>query len=181
MRQDFQRLRALSVPDILEHQLLRQVQSVLATTEFSPRTLPALGRQDVGQQDRASGILNFVLARPALYRWLEQVTGCGPIGGIDGSVMRLRRGQYLDWHDDMNDQRRAVAITICLSDTPYDGGQFQIRRKESASLLFSHLHKASGTALVFDIGRTLEHRVTEIVSGEARTVYSGWFLKAASP
>lgn len=176
--QQFKTAHAITLENVLEPGLLAKLQSMLVSTAFFPRTLPEIGVQEVGDQDRASSILNLVLGRPGLYRWLEQLTGCGPIGGVEGSVMRLSQGQFLDWHDDMNDPRRALAVTICLADLPYEGGHFQLRRKKSSELSFNHLHTQSGTAVIFEINPTLEHRVTEIQSVQPRTVYAGWFLKA---
>ncbi|MDO8653369.1 MAG: 2OG-Fe(II) oxygenase [Undibacterium sp.] len=179
LQQRFQHTHAIILSDILEHQLLNKLQKILETIEYFPRVIP-VGIQDVGKHNRASSILNLVLARPALYRWLENLLDCDPIIGVEGAVMRLSHGQCLDWHDDMNDERRALAITICLSDRPYQGGEFQIRRKKTKELLFSHLHSTLGTAVIFEINRELEHRVQEIHSAESRIVYAGWFLKGKS-
>ncbi|MES2016470.1 MAG: 2OG-Fe(II) oxygenase [Pseudomonadota bacterium] len=176
----FQHSDAMVLPHFVEKKLLQQLQGMLESAEFAPRNLEILGGQDLAQHDRAGRALNLVLARPELFRWLERVTACGPIGEHQGSVMQLHGGQYLDWHDDMNDKRRALAITICLSDVAYQGGQFQLRRKLEPQRVFSHVHADAGTALVFATGPTLEHRVTPVVASAPRIVYAGWFLKAAA-
>jgi len=174
--QEFDQRHAIILPHMVDNRLLQKMLVTLEGAIFSPRELESLGIQEVDNMDKAGRILSLVLARPPLFKWLHDVTNCGPISGCEGRVTRINPGQSLDWHDDMNDERRCLAITIGLSDQSYKGGDFELRRKGSPEVIFHYRHTTPGTAVIFKINRCLEHRVTQIVAG-GRTVYAGWFLK----
>ena len=85
-------------------------------------------------------------------------------------------GVPLHWHDDMNDRARKLAIVINLSGRPFQGGQFQLRRKGADGLLLAFDHVEPGSALLFAVRPELEHRVLPVTGTNPRRVYAGWFL-----
>ncbi|WP_162233337.1 2OG-Fe(II) oxygenase [Sphingomonas sp. Leaf33] len=127
--------------------------------------------------------MTIALARPPMLRWLEAVTGCGPLTRVDGRVIQARANgiDALDWHDDRGNVDRRLAITIDLSDTGYDGGLFELREVASQRLLTTHRHDRPGSALIFDVADDIEHRVQPVTRGGPRRVYTGWFLGAMRP
>ena len=63
-----------------------------------------------------------------------------------------------------------------MADLPYEGGAFEMRRKGTEDLLMRHIHRDMGTALIFQVGAELEHRVCSVIAGGPRRVFAGWFL-----
>jgi hypothetical protein len=92
--------------------------------------------------------------------------------------MRPGEDESLTWRDDQDSLGRSLGVTINLGDIPYDGGDFEMRRKGEADLCCRHHHAAPGEALVFDVSAGLEHRVTPLSAGGPRTIFAGWFLGA---
>ena len=121
-------------------------------------------------------MLNLALNRPALLRWLETATGCGPLTDIAGGVAQTlaRPGDELVWHDDFSaGEGRRLAIVIDLSTEAYAGGAFQLRYRDGAAI-FEHRYQRPGSALIFGVGPALEHRVLPLRSGGPRRVFAGW-------
>ena len=90
--------------------------------------------------------------------------------------MRASHNDALDWHDDLHDTSRRLAIIVNLSDRPFAGGQFQLRRKGESELLLRHNHPQAGSVLIVAVRPELEHRVTPVSDGGPRRIYAGWFL-----
>ena len=175
-RDAFARYGALFVPDLLDPDLGRMLRGIVAGAGFAPDVAGA-GTRATETPDRAGTALRLILARPELLAWLERVTGCGPIDRAAGAVTRLTAGSghALDWHADMVEGRR-LAITIDLTGTPYEGGALELRDRPSGVVTLRHVHRETDGALIFGIGRDLEHRVLPITAGGPRTVFAGWFL-----
>jgi hypothetical protein len=125
-------------------------------------------------------VITLALKRAALLSWLEAMAGCGSLGNVEGRVVRALANNHdqLVWHDDLDEPRRRLAITINLSEQLYEGGLFELRDKRTHAVLASHLHLEPGTALIFDVARDIEHRVLPVTSGGPRCVYTGWFFTA---
>ena len=173
----FAERQALMLPGILEEKLLARLCSIGEEACFAPYDLGSIGQEQVETKHQVSRSLNFLLSRPALLRRLESLTGCGPLASIGGNLGRISvgTGEHLGWHDDMNEPSRKIAISICLSEVPYEGGEFELRAKK-ATTRFAHQHRTPGDAVIFRIDAGLEHRVKPVLSGGPRLVYSGWFI-----
>lgn len=175
--------RAIGLPGFLAPELLRQLSGFWQDADFAPETVGKLGRRTIETPGRAGAAIRFVLGRRALYRWLEQLTGCRALSGVTGAVVRMRQAQdeSLTWHDDWAGGKfanRVLGVTINLGDLPYRGGDFEMRRKGETTLCCRHHHSAPGAALVFEVSPTLQHRVTPVIEGGPRTVFTGWFVAA---
>jgi hypothetical protein len=144
---------------------------------FVDEPVARLGTRAVESPQRVGPALNVLLHRAALLRWVEAATGCGPIDGVAGRVVQTRANDEdaLDWHDDLNEPNRRLALTINLSDTPFVGGLFELRDVASGAILIRHTHARPGDALIFAVRRGLEHRVMPLHTGGPRRVYTGWF------
>jgi hypothetical protein len=82
-----------------------------------------------------------------------------------------------NWHDDLPENpTRRIGITINLSENPYEGGLFELRKKKTQQILTRHRHEKPGSALIFDVSDALEHRVWPVTSGGPRRIFAGWFL-----
>ncbi|MGA2713898.1 MAG: 2OG-Fe(II) oxygenase [Bryobacteraceae bacterium] len=135
---------------------------VFGTTLFVPPT------------DRSWFLLHFLLNRPALFKFAEQVASCAGIANFIGRLHRTGAGtsQHIDWHDDAVDNR-TLGICINLGREQYAGGTLQIRDPDRA--IRAEIGRgAPGDAFLFRIDHGWEHRLTPVKSGR-RTVGVGWF------
>src|SRR5262245_23797740 len=66
----------------------------------------------------------------SLFRSIEELTGCPPIGNFQGRIYMMRpgAGHYDTWHTD-NDGNRLIGLSCNLS-ADYAGGVFQIRDRQ---------------------------------------------------
>lgn len=145
-------------------------------------SVEGLGDREVESPQRAGGAITLALKRAGLMRWIEEATGCGPLVRVDGRVVQARANNHdqLVWHDDLNEPERRLAVTVNLSEAPYEGGRFELRHAGTKEMLTEHLHDAPGALLIFEVARELEHRVLPVTSGGPRRVYTGWFFREAA-
>lgn len=176
----FARWRAIAFSNVLDPPLTETLLRVSDRSTFVADVVEGLGHREVEAPARAGAAITLALKRPNLLRWIEAVTGCGPLGEVDGRLAQARPGglDQLTWHDDMIDRGRRLAITINLTDRPYEGGEFELRAKGSDAVLLRHRHVRPGSALLFEVAPGLEHRVLPVLSGGPRRVYAGWFFRA---
>ncbi len=137
---------------------------------------PGMRQVEPGIQP-ASRALELALRRAPMLRWLERVADCGPLNHVEGEIAEHRAGgeDYLSWHQDTHKPGRKLALVIDLSDTPYAGGMFELRDRESKDMLVQHHHNQPGSALLFRIADTLEHRVLSVTDGGPRRVFASAF------
>lgn len=170
---------ALLVRPGVSEQMLEAVDSLARQAAFVDQPVPHIGQRRVDSRELAATALKIAICRPAFLRWVEAATGCGPVSGMAAWVAETRPNgiDQLDWHRDTGADY-AVAITVHLGAEPYEGGVFELRETASGTMRFRHERAQRGDVLLFDIDAALEHRVTPIVSGAARRVFTGWLLKA---
>jgi len=177
---EFSKHRAIACSNAIEPGLLATLMRLCREGSFAPDEVEGLGHREVESPQRVGLSISLALKRGNLIDWVERVTGCGPLETVEGRVVRALANNHdqLLWHDDLDDPRRRLAITINLSEQTYEGGLFELREKSSRTLLASHHHLEPGTALIFDVAYDIEHRVLPVTSGGPRCVYTGWFFKA---
>ena len=173
----FQRNRAAYFPDFLEPRFGELVRQVCSAARFEEQFVEGVGGRMIEASNRASGMLALALRNRPLLEWLSKVAGRGELRSVAGSVARIGAGSRheLDWHDDRLEGRR-LAITIDLSTEAFEGGEFIMRAKGTDTVCYRHRPARFGSALIFHVGRELEHRVLPVTSGGPRTTFSGWFL-----
>jgi hypothetical protein len=175
----FRRDRFLALEKLFDPTLLSILLGSCARSTYVDDQVARLGTREIEAPQRIGGAMNLLLSRPPFLRWIEAVTGCGNLGRAEGRLVQTRasHGDQLEWHDDMNDEDRRLGITISLTDVPFEGGEFEMRDTDSGRLLARHRHREAGSALIFEIGRHLEHRLLPIAAGGPRRVFAGWFLR----
>jgi hypothetical protein len=174
--------RAIVCRDIFEPALFARLLAAAGGTRFRDDHVIELGTRAVEEPQRVGGTLNVLLQRPNLFRWLEQVTGRRNLAGAEGRLVQTRTGlgsDALEWHNDLQQSRRALAITISLTDVAFEGGLFELRRVGEPESVRGFSHGRAGTALIFDLGEDIEHRVRPITAGGPRRIYTGWFMRHA--
>jgi hypothetical protein len=172
----------------LEPWLCDRWGAALATAPFKPRTHhDAAYWGGTPPSDLALdapdllGEMLFLMNDPPLFRVVERILGCEPIGCFKGIVYRFVPGQgHSDrWHSDM-DGNRLAAISVNMGHEPFAGGRLQITDASLERILFDDANRERGDAFLFRISDDLKHRVSEVEAGPARTVFTGWFVKKPS-
>lgn len=175
----FAEQRAIVCRDIFDPALSGRLFAATRGTRFREDRVADLGTREVEDPQRVGGVINVLLNRPNLLRWLELVTAQVGLAGAEGRLVQTRAGggDALVWHDDLKHAHRALGITISFTEAPYEGGLFEMRRVNDPDSSRSFKHAHAGTALIFDLSAQIEHRVRPVSSGGPRRVYTGWFLR----
>lgn len=178
----FRAQHAIVCPGLLAAPLLARLTERCDAGRFVPDEVEGLGTRESESPQVVGGALNVLLARAPLYRWLEAVTGCDPIGAVSGRVVQTRPNgtDQLRWHDDLDEPERLLAVTIDLGSVPYTGGVFELRRVGEPDGVRRFRHARAGTGLIFALSPALQHRVTRLEGGGPRRLYTGWFLRAGT-
>lgn len=176
----FAERKCLVLDDIFEPDVIAILARLRAEMTLVPDLIAADGGRLREEPPRIGQMLSMLLRRPALCAWLERITGVTPLRGVRGVIGQLDPGgQYLGWHNDMNEPQRKLGVTVNLSEHPYDGGRFEMKWKDADELLLAFDHRRFATALVFFIDKQLFHRVTPVTAGGPRIVFAGWFVADA--
>lgn len=180
VRERFAVRRSILCRAAFEPGFLSALRGLCERGSFVADTVEKLGDREVEQPQRAGGAITLALQRAGLMRWLESATGCGALTRVGGRVIQARANNHdqLDWHDDLYDPQRRLAVTVNLSEAPYEGGLFELRDVRTREMLTVHHHAAPGDLMIFDVAADLEHRVLPVTAGGPRRVYTGWFFKA---
>lgn len=163
----------LPLEGFLDPELLAAVKADIAAGAF--HGIDACGTEERMENGRAFDRMEFLLNDPALHAFVSEVTGCGPIGCYQGRIYRMGSEHRAEWHNDVY-ETRLVALTINVSERPFEGGGVAIRHLPSGDV-----HEAPapgiGDALIFRIGEDLTHRNTDIVGEGKKTAIAGWFRR----
>jgi hypothetical protein len=181
LREEFERRHCVRLPGLLDPDLLQAVQREVERAAFYERVHEGIGanRELCMAHGTADGLLHVLLNAPELFRVIEEVTGCDPVGCFIGRVYRMvpGAGHHDAWHDDVGD-RRLVAMSLNLSTATYSGGLLQLRDRESGRLLHEVANVGSGDAIVFRLAPHLQHRVSLVEGTVPKTAFAGWFKGA---
>jgi hypothetical protein len=175
----FARISCVTLKQFVEPLLLKWIASAVEGATFVPRVHddvepPATDLWLSDHQVRSTMLLLF--NDRTLFEFIQRLAGCPPIGCFIGSTYRMMAelNHHDGWHDDIHDGRM-VALSLNLSPNGYRGGLLQIRDKASGTIVHEVANTGFGDAIVFRLGVEIEHRVTDVESGPAKTAYAGWF------
>ena len=177
-RDKFQKTPAFIFDGVFAPSLLDTLMARAAAGTFVDDDVKNIGTREIEAPQRVGKAISLLLGQPALPNWLQLATGMEPLRAVMGRLVQTRANDRdaLQWHDDMGDKKRQIAIVINLSSQAFDGGLFEMRHVGEQSPILSFHHHAPGTMMLFAVRPDLEHRVTPIISGGPRRVYTGWFL-----
>jgi hypothetical protein len=179
-RETFSAQHCVKVPGFLGRDLSAEILAKIRTDEFYERAQEGLGSEECLRQDSPTlALLWLMLNDGRLFRTVETVAGCPPIGSFGGRVYRFTDSpsHHDDWHDDLGDNR-LVALSVNLSEHPYAGGLLQIRDCTSGEILHEESNTGLGDALIFRIAPELQHRVTRVTGNRPKTAFAGCFKSA---
>lgn len=181
LRRQFAERRYLHLPGFFSRELMATLLPRLRGAAFRERvahrvTPPAVDWKLTDA--RLLGLLHFLLNEVTLIEFARRVSGHSDATGFVGSVYRLVPGfQHRDsWHDDL-DGNRLVALTVNLSEDVFEGGELEMRERGSALWCFANT--GPGDALLFALGRGLQHRIRPIAGTSPKTAFAGWFCRDA--
>jgi hypothetical protein len=178
LRKQFDRKHYVRFREFLEPALVSFLQTEIQRGEFYERIHPGIksNKELCLKQNRAYGALLLFMNDEELFRVIQRVTRCGPIGCFEGRVYRFTPGlgHHDAWHSDVTDDR-LVALSINLSADVYAGGMLQIRDSKSHAIISEVPNVAPGDALLFRVSPQLQHRITEVAGPACKTAFAGWF------
>ena len=175
--------RALLCPNAVDPELLRQLAAAATNARFASDTVEELGHRWIERPAVIGAAIELMLNRPKLLGWLQAATGCTVNGSIQGRLVETRPGgdDQLSWHrDTAPNTRYEFGITLHLRPCRYEGGAFEMRDSNSKQPLFRHYPADPGDLLIFEVDARSEHRVMPVQSGEARLVFTGWFIASSA-
>jgi hypothetical protein len=160
---------------VLEQGLLDILLRLSRAANFNAVATEDFADRGIDGRDSTAVPMCVALARPNLLSWLEQVTGCEPITTVEGVLARMGPGDFVEWHRDAFHGVRRLAVVINLSEQPFEGGRFEMRRRDTQEPLFAYSHESPGSMMVLRLGPELQHRVTPVTGGGPRVTFAGWF------
>jgi hypothetical protein len=172
----FERHNWVLVPGFLGPRILDETQRAVEDTEFEHRADRMGGELKLGEQTAVLARMLFIVNDHAVHRAVEAATGMDRIARFDGRIYRREPvpEHYHVWHDDVQGDTRLVAMSVNLSERPYEGGVLEIRRKGEVEPLARVHNTGPGDALMFRVHPDLEHCISDVTAG-AKTSLAGWF------
>ncbi len=127
-------------------------------------------------ENRGSALLHFLMHDPEMFALVEELTGSEPIGRFQGRTYRMLpdAGHADNWHNDLVGSRVA-AISINLSEEPFEDGAVEMRNAETEEPIAVAPPLECGDAVLLRIRRGLEHRVRSVQGEVAKTAFAGFF------
>ncbi len=183
-RLTFVRQHGVKLPGLLAPSLVRRCQERIAAAPVRVRLHDELDppARDLEVLDAVlHDELLFLLNDDGLLEVIARVTGIEPLGHYACVVRSHIPGEGHDdtWHSDVGDDN-VLTMSVNLSRGLYRGGRVQLRENASQRVTFDETVTGAGDALVFEIAKHLQHRVTEMEGDTTRTVLSGWFRSRPS-
>ena len=178
---EFQTQDCVVLPRLLDASLSSLLLPMVESGLWRDKVHEALGKEVVLNDDRALNLLHFAVNAPAFLDGVRRITGCHDISWFGGRIYRVIPGtdHHDSWHDDVS-ASRLVGMSINLSPEGYEGGLFQLRERETKTLLFEVANTELCHATLFRISPSLQHRVETVRGNRPRTAFAGWFCSGKS-
>ena len=177
LRRNFDRKHFLLLKDFLHPEIISLILPFLERGKYCPAQYKHVGSELLMQPNLAVETLSFLSNDLKLFGLVQTITDCDSIGYFEGRIYKLIRDpqHIFDWHDDLNEPNRLIAMSIKLSTGNYRGGLLQIREVRSGKIVAEVANTGLGNAVLFRVSKDLEHRVTGIEGDAPRTSFAGWF------
>lgn len=176
IRKTFDEQHCLRLERLFEPDLCAELVRKIADADFEELRHDHIG-VELHLADRVtSEWLNLLVNDAALFRFVEEITGCDRIASFFGRVYKLTPDpdHYDSWHDDLAPDRM-IAMSVNFSSAPYEGGLLQIRDARTKQMLAELANPGRGDAVLFRVAAGLEHQVTPVQGAAPRTALAGWF------
>jgi hypothetical protein len=176
LRTQFEKRQYVRLRNLIPPTLLGRVARAIDGAAFYPRIHKKIGVElGMAADALAVNMLRLLVNRSRLFRFVQHITSCGPIGCFDGRVYRMLAvpDHYDSWHDDLMNHRR-IGMSLNVSSSGYEGGTFQLR-DVIAETEVDVPNTGFGDAILFRLGDHLKHRVTAVEGKLPKTAFAGWF------
>lgn len=174
LRGQFEAEHHVHLRGFLAPEFLSWVLGGLRQGREAPKKHGAIGEELCVWDTPALDVLTFAVNDSQLFSIVSAITGCGSLGCFEGRVYRMHKEVHHDsWHHDLVDDRK-VAMSINLSEGPYEGGATEIR-EHATGRTWTAPNATPGDALLFRLDPALEHRVLSVTGDSPKTAYAGWF------
>ncbi|HUQ50562.1 MAG TPA: 2OG-Fe(II) oxygenase [Terriglobales bacterium] len=175
MRAEFASLHTLKLEGFLSPPLLHLITPFLSKEAFYEH-FDGIARELKMQDNVAVHLLRLQMNDSKLHDQIRAITGCEGIHSFKGRIYRMQPGgaHRDDWHDD-DGVGRLIGMSINLSPEPYGGGTFQIKYRDSDTLIRTVPNLVPGDAILFRLGENLLHRITPMEGTRDKTAFAGWF------
>ena len=179
LRDTFRERGHVHLPGFVTPTFLRQIQADLRTAPFVPKTHKGIGDELVCWDSVSGDKLTFFMNDPKVFAWIDQITGCGPLGSFLGRIYRMAAGasHHDSWHSDIGDHR-LVALSANLSEEPYHGGTLIVREGGRPETEVHLPNTVPGDAIMFRLVEGFEHWISDVEEGPPKTAWAGWFRSA---
>jgi hypothetical protein len=177
LRRCFERQHYLMLKDFLDPHIISLILPFLGPAEYVPAKYEHVGSELRMEPNPALDILSFLANDVKLFDLVQTITGCGSIGCFQGRVYKLIPDPLhnFEWHNDLQEPIRLVAMSVNLTEGMFRGGVLQIREVRSGKITAEVANVGFGNAVLFGISDDLEHRVTGIEGDTPRVSFAGWF------
>jgi hypothetical protein len=175
-RQQFLDTSVLVLRGFLAPPLLAWTRDRVDEGTFRHKLHPASGEEDCMVNNEAIWLLRFLIGAHDVLRAVEDLTGHTPLRMAQVRVYRFEpgSGHHHDWHDDIGEGRR-LGLSVNLSTAMFEGGRLQLRERESQRLLADVSNTGAGDAVIFRLGRDVQHQVLPVTGTAPRVALAGWF------
>lgn len=175
LRKRFRGRHVVRLPGFLSAELLARLQKHLARATYR-ESRNAYGLRETASEAGLVALLPMLLSDSRLFRFIEEVTGCPPIGRVTGNVFRSWPGKhFLDWHSDLDLGDRVAAMTVNLSPRPFRGGTLQVKRRKDRGALAQERYRGAGEAMLMRIDPYVLHRSTRVRGKNPKLIFACFF------
>ena len=176
LRNEFEKKHCVLLPKLVEETLLSFLLLRTHEGRWEDKVHEGIGCEIILDDRPALHLLHFLTNVPSFINAVRTITGCDDVGLFAGRVYRFNPdpAHYDTWHDDLTFGRRA-ALSLNLSPEVYEGGIFELRRRQSKEILARIANTGLGDATLFRIDNELEHQVTTVTGSVSKTAFAGWF------
>jgi len=182
LRAHFEERHHLALPGFLDPPLLDTLRGRLAASGFA-RVDREVGSELRPLDNTPYTALELLLNSRRVLELIPKLTGCPRLACFTGRIYRRAPGasHVSRWHTDLNEDGRAVTLSINLSDAVYRGGTTLVREADTKRVVCELPNTGFGDAILFPIDPRFEHRVLDVEGDTPKTALAGWFNSKPDP
>jgi len=177
LRREFEAQHVTKIPALFSGAALERLLRRIDSKPWEENIFPGLKVELVQPDVIVYHLLHFLTNAPDFLASIRAITGFESITNFRGRIYRMYPGQHVDsWHNDMVEgEGRLVGMSVNLSPAYYEGGNFELRERESGRVIGEFPNKGLGGAILFRISPALQHKVSVLAGHEPKTAIAGWF------
>lgn len=184
LKLEFEKTHSIVLNDLLSTDLKNFITIELRRANYIKKTHEAKNDYIIGEEymvedkNIIANLFFLLMNRNEYLDAIRYITGINEIQSFGGRIYKLDASDdcFDNWHDDFTAKEgRLVGMSLNLSEGDYEGGHFLLRTKKTDKIHKEVSYKNWGTAHLFRIDKTLEHKVTKVTGAIPRVAYAGWF------